>query len=69
MLVLAYRDPAPPGVHEVATSLVSRGGGHLLQLRPLTVAASGRLLAHRFPELDSDAAEQIAQAQGGGRSR
>jgi DNA-binding SARP family transcriptional activator len=65
VLVLAHRDPAPPGVQEVSASLLSRGGGHLLQLQPLTSEASQRLLADRFPELDHDVAEQIAQAAGG----
>jgi DNA-binding SARP family transcriptional activator len=65
LLVLAHRDPAPPGVQEAAASLLSRGRGHLLQLQPLTNEASHRLLADRFPELDPDAAEQIARAAGG----
>lgn len=65
VLVLAYREPPPAGVREVATSLVSRGGGHLLHLSPLTDAASLRLLADRFPELGPQAADQITQAAGG----
>ena len=65
VLVMAHRDPAPPGVQQVAASLLSRGGGHLLQLPPLTMDASQRLLADRYPELDPDAADQIAQAAGG----
>jgi DNA-binding SARP family transcriptional activator/tetratricopeptide (TPR) repeat protein len=65
LLVLAHRDPAPPEVQEVAASLMSRRGGHLVQLRPLTSEASLRLLADRFPTLEPEAAEQIAQASGG----
>ena len=65
VLVLAHRDPAPPGLQEVAASLLSRGGGHLLQLPPLASEASQRLLADRYPELDPDAAAQIVQAAGG----
>jgi len=65
MLVLAYRDPAPPRVHDVTASMVSRGGGHVLDLQPLTTSASRRLLEDRFPQLTPDAAQEIAQAGAG----
>ena len=65
VLALAHRDPAPPGLQEVAASLLSRSGGHLLHLQPLTQEASQRLLADRFPGLDPLETEQIAQATGG----
>jgi len=65
VLMLAHRDPAPPRVQDITASMVSRGGGHLVELRPLTTAASQRLLLDRFPELDPDATEEIAQAGAG----
>jgi len=66
VLVLAYRDPAPSRVQDVTASMVSRGGGgHLLDLEPLTMRASQRLLAHLFPQLAPDAAQEIAQAGAG----
>ena len=36
LLVLAHRDPAPSLVRDVTASMVSRGGGHTLELRPLS---------------------------------
>ena len=65
VLVLAYRDPAPRRVQDVTTSMVSRGGGHLIELQPLTTSASERLLMDRFSQLPHDAAEEIAQAGAG----
>ena len=65
LLVLAYRDPAPPRVQDVTASMVSHAGGCLLELRPLTSRASQRLLVDRLPELGSDAAEEIAEAGAG----
>jgi DNA-binding SARP family transcriptional activator/tetratricopeptide (TPR) repeat protein len=65
VLVLAHRDPAPPRVQDVTASMVSRGGGHLLALQPLTTRASQRLLMDRFPQLDPEAAEEIAHAGAG----
>jgi DNA-binding SARP family transcriptional activator/tetratricopeptide (TPR) repeat protein len=65
LLVLAYRDPARSVVQDVTASMASRGGGHLIELRPLAARASQRLLVDRFPQLDPDAAEEIAQAGGG----
>ncbi len=65
LLVLAHRDPAPSLVRDVTASMVSRGGGHLLTLRPLGVEAAQRLLLDRFPELDPTAADEIAHAAGG----
>jgi DNA-binding SARP family transcriptional activator/predicted negative regulator of RcsB-dependent stress response len=65
LLLLAHRDPAPARVQDVTASMVSRGGGHLLELQPLTSQASQRLLLDRFPRLDPGAAEEIAQAGSG----
>jgi tetratricopeptide (TPR) repeat protein len=62
LLVIAHRDPAPHLVRDVATSMVSRGGGLLVELPPLAAPAAQRLLEDRFPELDPTAAEEIAQA-------
>jgi hypothetical protein len=65
VLVLAYRDPVSPRVRDVTASMVSRGGGLLLDLPPLTTSASRRLLVDGFPQLGPEAAMEIAQAGGG----
>jgi DNA-binding SARP family transcriptional activator len=65
LLVLAHRDPAPSLVQDVTASMVSRGGGHVLELPPLSMQAAQRLLLDQFPELDPAAAEELAQAGGG----
>ena len=65
VLVLAARDPAPARVEDVTSSMVSRGGGHVVDLRPLSPGASQRLLVHRFPDLDPAAAAEIADAGAG----
>jgi len=65
VLMLAHRDPAPSRVQDVTSSMVSRGGGHVVELRPLTTAGAQRLLLDRFPGLDPAAAEEIAQAGAG----
>jgi len=65
VLVLAHRDPAPARVQDITAGMVSRGGGYLVELGPLTTGASQRLLADRFPQLDPAAAEEIAQAGAG----
>ena len=65
VLVLAHREPAPAHLEEVTASMVSRGAGLLVELDPLDAAASQRLLIDRFPDLDPDAAEEIAQTAGG----
>ena len=65
VLLLAHRDPAPSRVQDVTSSMVSRGGGHVFELRPLTTAGGQRLLLDRFPELDPSTAEEIAQAGAG----
>ncbi|EWS99710.1 SARP family transcriptional regulator [Intrasporangium oryzae NRRL B-24470] len=65
VLVLAHREPAPVALGDVVASIVSRGGGHRLVLAPLTEGASRRLLVDRFPQLEPDAAEEIALAGGG----
>ncbi|MET0524508.1 MAG: AAA family ATPase [Nocardioides sp.] len=65
VLVLANREPAPPGLQDVTSSMVARGGGHRVLLRPLSAGASQRLLLDRFPELDPVAADEVAQAGAG----
>ena len=65
LLVLAHRDPAPSLVRDVTDSMVSRGGGHTLELQPLTSSAAQRLLLNRFPKLDPTGAEEIIQASAG----
>ncbi|HEX5088963.1 MAG TPA: AAA family ATPase [Nocardioides sp.] len=65
VLVLAHREPAPVHLEEVTASMASRGAGRLIELDPLDPGASQRLLVDRFPDLDPDAAEEIAQTAGG----
>jgi DNA-binding SARP family transcriptional activator/tetratricopeptide (TPR) repeat protein len=65
VLVLTHREPAPAHLEEVTASMVSRGAGQVVELGPLDARASHRLLVDRFPELDPDAAEEIAQTAGG----
>lgn len=65
VLVLAHREPAPAHLEEIAASMLTRGGGQLVELGPLDAGASHRLLLDRFPELDPEAADEIAQTAGG----
>ena len=65
VLVLARREPAPAHLEEITASILSRGAGQFIELGPLDAGASRRLLVDRFPELDQDAAEEIAQTAGG----
>ena len=65
MLVLAHRNPVPRAVHNVITSMVSLGSGHVLELPPLTPSASGRMLADRFPDLAPSALDEVVEAGGG----
>jgi DNA-binding SARP family transcriptional activator/tetratricopeptide (TPR) repeat protein len=65
VLLLAHREPAPPHLEHVTASMVSRGAGRIIELDPLDPGAAKRLLVDRFPDLDPDAAEEIAQAAGG----
>ena len=65
VLVLAHREPAPALVHDITASMVARGGGHMLELKPLGAAASQRLLLDRFPGLDRETVEEVSQAGGG----
>jgi DNA-binding SARP family transcriptional activator/tetratricopeptide (TPR) repeat protein len=65
LLVLAHRDPAPTLVQDVTASMLSRGGGHRVELPPLSPQASQRLLLDQFPQLDAGTAEELAQAGGG----
>ena len=59
VLVLAHREPAPALVHDITASMVARGGGHLVELKPLGAAASQRLLLDRFPGLDRESVEEV----------
>src|SRR4051794_31048416 len=52
VLLLAHRPDTDAGTREVLSSLVARGVGDVLELRPLDQAATHRLAAQRFPSLD-----------------
>src|SRR3954468_1453563 len=52
LLLLAHRPDADAGTREVLGSVVARGVGGVLELRPLDHAATHRLAAQRFPSLD-----------------
>ena len=65
VLVLAHRNPVPPAVHDVVTSMVSLGSGHVVELSPLTPSASGRMLADRFPDLAASTLDEVVEAGGG----
>ena len=65
VLLLAHREPAPALVHDITASMVARGGGHLVELKPLGAPASQRLLLDRFPGLDRESMEEVTQAGGG----
>ena len=52
--------PAPSRVHDLLAGAVARGGGQVIDLPPLAPAATRRLLADRFPELDELAVDEIA---------
>ena len=63
--MLAHREPAPALVQDVTASMVSRGGGHLSSWGRWTPRPRSVCSLDRFPELDPDAAEEIAQTGGG----
>jgi DNA-binding SARP family transcriptional activator/tetratricopeptide (TPR) repeat protein len=65
VLLLAHREPAPAHLRDLVSSLVARGSGHRIVLGPLSAGAAQRLLADRFPDLDPQAAEEIAHAAAG----
>lgn len=65
LLVLAHRQPAGGAVQAMGDSLVSRGTGTRVELAPLDRAATRRLLADRYPDLDPDAVERIWAASAG----
>lgn len=65
VLVLAQREPAPALVHDITASMVARGGGHVVELKPLGAPASQRLLLDRFPDLDRATVEEVSQTGGG----
>lgn len=65
VLVLAQREPAPALVHDITANMVARGGGHVVELKPLGAPASQRLLLDRFPDLDRATVEEVSQTGGG----
>jgi len=65
ILALAHREPGGENVQAMGDSLVARGTGSRVELAPLDRAATRRLLADRFPDLDHDAVERIWAASAG----
>ncbi len=65
LVVLAHRPVGFGAVRDVLESLVARGGGSRVELRPLDPATMRRLLAGHHPELSPEAVEGIVEASGG----
>ena len=65
VLALAQRPSGTDALAEMQASLVARGIGTRLELQPLGEAATRRLLAQRFPDLDEEAAGRIWTMSGG----
>lgn len=65
LLLLAHRPDAAEDTRQVLQSLVGRGLGAVLELRPLDPAATRRLAAHLFPSLDEQTRDRICTVSGG----
>ncbi len=65
LIAVAHRPEVRDTANEVAESLIRRGAGTRIELRPLDHAATKRLLADRFPNLSQETVEQIYEASGG----
>jgi DNA-binding SARP family transcriptional activator/tetratricopeptide (TPR) repeat protein len=59
VLVLAQRDDASADLTAMTTSLVARGIGTRVDLRPLDRAATARMLGHTHPGLDAAQVDRI----------
>lgn len=65
LLVLAHRPAHNPALEEIDASLVARGMGSRIDVTPLSEAATLRLLAERFPDLDEQTQHHIWAVSGG----
>jgi DNA-binding SARP family transcriptional activator/tetratricopeptide (TPR) repeat protein len=65
VLALGHRSTAGEALEEMQASLVSRGIGTRVELRPLGEQATKRLLAQQFPELAAPSVERIWTVSGG----
>lgn len=65
LIVLAHRPLSDPAVQRITESLVARGTGPKVELEPLSIGATRRLIADRFPDLSPDSAERIWAVSGG----
>lgn len=65
VIVVAHRPRIPETARQVEESLLRRGAGSRLELRPLDPPAVRRLLADGFADLDEARVEEIVQASGG----
>ncbi len=65
LVVCAHRQPMGDALRAVADSMVARGTGTRVELQPLGLETTRRLLAARFPDLDDSTAEQVWAAGGG----
>ena len=69
VLLLSHRPETDDAMREVLQSLVARGVGAVLELKPLDQAATHRLVAHRFPSLDDETVQRIWASARDCRSR
>ena len=65
LLLLAHRPDTDAGMREVLGSLVARGVGGVLEVRPLDHSATHRLAAQRFPSLDEATLQRICDVSAG----
>jgi DNA-binding SARP family transcriptional activator len=65
VIVVAHRPRIPETTRQVEESLLRRGAGARLELKPLEDKAVRRLLADRFGDLDETRVEEIVRASGG----
>jgi DNA-binding SARP family transcriptional activator/tetratricopeptide (TPR) repeat protein len=65
VIAVAHRPRVSETAQQVSESLVRRGAGSKIELTPLDATATRRLLTGRFPELEGDQVDQIAQLSGG----
>ena len=66
VLVLAHREPAPALVHDITASMVARGGGHLVELRPLGAGSIPTPAARQVPRARPGHAWRRSTQTGGG---
>ncbi|MGH3331781.1 MAG: ATP-binding protein [Nocardioidaceae bacterium] len=65
VLAMAHRSTGSDSLQEMQASLIARGIGTRIDLAPLDARATRRLLAHQFPSVDDESAEQIWKVSGG----